>query len=152
ELHRRGVPGPRGSGWWNTSTIARILRNRRYVGDWVYNRTAGGKYVTAKGGLVENRKAKRKPDQKHAPERKLPEEDWVIVPDWHPAIIDRLTFALVQARLAHNRERKTPHVGGGSFVLNQLLVCGQCGLVMWGFAERGQNKYRCSGNMRFGGD
>jgi DNA invertase Pin-like site-specific DNA recombinase len=162
ELHARAVRGPRGTEWWDKTTIARILSNRRYLGDWIYNRQHYGKWAEAEGGKViaqagERRKA-----------RKIAEADWVVIPDHHPAIIDRETFAKVQVRLQENRERKTPRVyvnADGTrvkkgtegaqpipspFLLNQLLVCGQCGLLMWGFNERGQRKYRCSGNMRFG--
>jgi ElaB/YqjD/DUF883 family membrane-anchored ribosome-binding protein len=75
----------------------------------------------------------------------------VVVPDWHLAIIDRETFAKVQARLRENRERKTPITGGGEYALNQMLVCGRCGLSMWGYLDRrGRRYYRCSGLMRFG--
>jgi site-specific DNA recombinase len=145
ELHARGVPGPRGTEWWGKSTITRILANRRYLGDWVYNRKHCGKHATATGGKVETAtgRHRRKPGAN-------PEADWVVKPDWHPAIIDRETFAQVQARLAENRENKTPIKGGGNFALNGLLVCGKCHLPMHGFNERGECKYRCSGEQRFG--
>src|SRR5262249_8121614 len=125
-------------------SIVRILSNRRYLGDWVYNRKHCGKWARTENGEVTHNPGERQAACQY------PEADWIVVPDWHPAIIDRETFALVEARLQHNREHKTPHVGGGEFVLNQLLICGACGLPMWGFNERGQRKYRCSGNMRFG--
>jgi hypothetical protein len=99
----------------------------------------------AEGGKVEATGGRRRPPRKNA------EEDWVVVPDWHPAIIDRETFAQVQARLQENRERKTPITGGGDYALAQLLVCGRCGLPMWGFLrQRGRRYYRCSGAQRFG--
>jgi DNA invertase Pin-like site-specific DNA recombinase len=146
ELHARCVPGPRGTAWWGKTTIVRILKNRRYLGDWVYNQSHCGKWVVGEGGKVERSKGGRK-----IRPRKNAEADWVVVPDWHPAIIDRETFAKVQARLQRNCEHKTPVKGHGSFALANLLVCGSCGLPMWGFNERDEAKYRCSGNMRFGG-
>jgi site-specific DNA recombinase len=144
ELHRRGVPGPRGSEWWGKSTILRVLGNRRYVGDWVYNRKHCGKWASLAAGKVTapGRRVKA---------HKNPEADWVVKPDHHPAIVDRDTFQAVQAKLKANRERRTPKKGGGDFVLNKLLVCGHCGSWMWGMTEKGGRRvYRCGGNCRFG--
>jgi DNA invertase Pin-like site-specific DNA recombinase len=163
ELHARAVRGPRDTEWWSKPTITRILANRRYVGDWVYNQKHCGKWAVAEGGTVKTTAGGRR----SAP-RRNPESDWVVVPDWHPAIIDRETFAVVQARLQENRENKTPltyvlpdgtrapkgapdaRPAPCEFVLNQLLVCGACQMPMWGFNERGERKYRCSGNQRYG--
>jgi site-specific DNA recombinase len=145
ELHRRGIPGPRGTEWWDRTTIARILANRRYLGDFVYNQQHVGKWAIKDGESVRQSKGGKKFER-----CKIDEQHWIVIPDHHPAIIDRETFARVQARLRQNRERKTPLVGGGDFLLTQMLVCGRCGLFMWGFHERGERKYRCSGNMRFG--
>jgi site-specific DNA recombinase len=145
ELHARGVPSPRGAEWWGKSIIVHVLSNRRYLGDWVYNQRHYGKWAAAEGGKVEASGGRRRPRRKHA------KEDWVVVPDWHPAIIDRETFAQVQVRLQENRERKTPITGGGDYALNQMLVCGRCGLPMWGYLDqRGRRYYRCSGLQRFG--
>jgi DNA invertase Pin-like site-specific DNA recombinase len=144
ELHARGVPAPGGAEWWCKSGIVRVLSNRRYLGDWVYNCRHYGKWAAEEGGKVEATGGRRRPPRKNA------EEDWVIIPDWHPAIIDRETWAQVQARLQENREHKTPIMGGGDYALNQMLVCGRCGLPMWGYLDAGRRKYRCSGLMRFG--
>ena len=43
DLTRRGVPAPNG-GAWNKGTINGILRNRVYVGDYVWNRRREGKH------------------------------------------------------------------------------------------------------------
>jgi site-specific DNA recombinase len=144
ELHRRGVPGPRGSERWGKTTILRLLGNRRYLGDWVYNRKHCGKWASLTDGKVRAAGRRQKA-------RKNPEADWVVIPDHHPALVGRDTFQAVQAKLRANRERRTPKKGGGDFVLNKLLVCGHCGSWMWGMTEkRGRRVYRCGGNCRFG--
>jgi hypothetical protein len=56
----------------------------------------------------------------------------------------------VQAKLLGNRQRKTPHTGGGAFVLTRLLVCGHCGAFLLGGTRHGKRVYACGGYLRYG--
>jgi hypothetical protein len=77
----------------------------------------------------------------------------VIVPNAHPALIGRETFEKVQGRLAGNRARTTPAVGGGEFLLSSMMVCGHCGARMVAERPRGRRDfigYQCNGYRVFG--
>ena len=64
---------------WTAGTISRILSDQRYAGDAVY-----GKIVPEETG---SRKGVR-----------TPQEDWIIVSDVHPGIIEREKFRKVKAK------------------------------------------------------
>jgi hypothetical protein len=59
---------------------------------------------------------------------------WVIVRDAHPPVIDRQTFAIVQARLASNKRETRATVGG--YPLSGMIRCAQCGGVFVGGGGR----------------
>ncbi len=154
ELNRRGTrPPPRGkgrsqaAGRWNRSSIRRILSNRAYVGDVVFNQLPQGKYSEMAGGRVQTSDVARRGS------RRSEESDWVVVPDAHPAIIDRDTFAAAAAARARNRARTCPKGRGeGRFVFTGMLTCGHCGARMSGRTQYGKRKYYCSTSGRLSPD
>jgi hypothetical protein len=81
---------------------------------------------------------------------RLPESEWIVRENGHEPIVDRELFARVQARLAGNRKRSTPHIGGGEFVLTRLLTCGHCGAYMLGTTRNGHRVYNCGNYVRYG--
>ena len=93
ELFKRGIPTPgeykaahgqqyhdvsRSRGRWSSSTVLRILEDERYIGSYVIGRRA----VIEVGGTRSRRKDRDK---------------WFIIPDHHPAIVDKELFEKVQA-------------------------------------------------------
>jgi DNA invertase Pin-like site-specific DNA recombinase len=64
---------------WTAGTVSRILSDQRYTGDAVY-----GKIVPEETG---SRKGVR-----------IPQENWIIVSDAHPGIIERKNFMKVQSK------------------------------------------------------
>jgi site-specific DNA recombinase len=139
ELRQRGIPSPSGKPWWPPSTLLKILQNRKYTGDMTYGvRSFGKHYAQAKGELRERRQG----EPRYA---KNPEEDWVICSDAHEAIIDREQWQRVQAKLKGNKDRTTPRIGGGPFVLSKMLVCSHCGSSMVGKMSNGKPIYICGG-------
>ena len=93
ELFKRGIPTPgeykaahgqqyhdvsRSRGRWSSSTVLRILEDERYIGSYVIGRRA----VIEVGGTRSRRKGRDK---------------WFIIPDHHPAIVDKELFEKVQA-------------------------------------------------------
>jgi DNA invertase Pin-like site-specific DNA recombinase len=158
ELYRRGVPSPTGKALWSRNGLYRILRNRKYVGDYKWGEQALGKHVRQGNGQM---RARRRGEKRFATN---PKPEWVIKPDDHEPLIDRAQFERVQARLTANQERKTPHVqlptrrgirpvgSGAGFVLNKLLVCGHCGSHMLGTRTTGQARriYVCGGWVSYG--
>lgn len=145
ELFARGVRSPRGGPRWAPNTLWSLLQNRKYCGDWSWGAHATGKRHRhgGKGVLaVTPREGPRCV--------RVPPADWVVIPEAHEALIDRDLFARVQNRLLGNRERRTPHTGGGLFVLSKLLVCGHCGSYLLGATLRGRRVYSCGGYLAHG--
>jgi hypothetical protein len=110
------------------SLVHQWLTNPAYVGDVVYNRKAAGRFE---------------------PKRARPETDWVVVPDAHPAIIDRDTFNAVQALLAQHK-RIQGDVRATRWLLTGRLYCGHCGSRMYGrTAGRGHFTYACNRGISY---
>ena len=96
-----------------------------------------GKYHAIQDGeIVERRKT-------DSPEKPEP----MVVEDSHEAIIDKRTFARVQAKLAKN-QKKRAHRNGYQYVFTGLLRCGDCGGPMSGRPSRNgsgitRRRYEC---------
>ena len=87
-LNREGVLSPGGIGW-SKSSVRNILRNEKYVGTIVYNRTT---------------------QKLKTPRRENPEDKWVRTPDSFEGIIDFDTFAKAAQRLEQRRRKYEPEV------------------------------------------
>jgi len=124
-------------GRWQRGLINDLLACRVYLGEIVWNVSGQGKYSRVAGGEVRAVKGRRRL-VRNAP------EDWVVVADAHPPLIDRETFDACQRKLATTRRgapgcRHTP-VRGGDWVLSGMLYCGMCGGRMVGVTERRRYK------------
>lgn len=144
ELARRGIVSPATGRPFSPNAVAKMLRNRAYLGDLVWNKVTEGKFTRlAAGGRTEAKAAGQV--------RRNPEADWIVVANAHEPLIDRETFQAVQGRLMTNRKRTTPHPDGGAFRLSKLLVCGKCGSWMIGYTDgKGVRRYRCGSYDRLG--
>lgn len=96
-------------GKWVQTCVAGILERQEYVGDTVNFRSTRKSF-----------KNKAKVD--------LPEENWKIFENAHPAIIDREIFALVK-ELRKNKRRPTRE--GKVSIFSGLLFCKDCGSKMY---------------------
>jgi hypothetical protein len=144
ELYRRAVPSPRGNICWTRTVIQRLLRNRRYVGDWTWGvHPQGKRHRFGTEGLRATVRGEQGP-------RQNPANAWIVVPDAHEPLVDRDQFERVQARLADNRLLTTPHVAGGKFVLNRLMVCGHCGSYLCGSTVNRERVYTCRAYLAYG--
>ena len=74
--------------WW-TSTINKILRNEKYIGDALLQKTYTPNFLTHKS-MVNNRIIRQ-----------------YYVENSHPAIVDKETWKLVQKKITAERKRKT---------------------------------------------
>jgi hypothetical protein len=90
--------------YWKSSTVRNILVNRTYTGTFV-----GHKYQTKS---FKNRKVV-----------KIPEEDWIVVPNVHPRIVDEETFALAQ-RVLKIKQRENSQQHENIYV--GFLKCSDC--------------------------
>ena len=125
---------------WMSSVVQQMLQRIAYTGTFKWNDKRDGKYNSISGGKV----CAPCNGNKNA-------DDLIVIPDNHPAIIDRQTFDAARQRLSQRKRRTTPHVNGGRFLLSGLVRCGNCGGTMAG-QTRGSHvvRYVCGGYTRAG--
>jgi len=96
-------------GLWPDSSVKRILKNRIYTGDMVQNKTKIKSYKVQVCTQV-------------------PEEDWIVVPDTHEAIISKEDFETVQ-QLLRRDTRTAPGVSHVS-IFGGYIRCADCRRAM----------------------
>jgi len=100
-------------GIWYQREVRRILSSPAYTGDTVWN-------IRKRIGTKETFRS---------------EEEWIIVRDTHPAIIDRETFQAVQDKLKIKAELRGAN-RSQSYLLSGVLYCGYCDGKMYGANEK----------------
>ena len=112
--------------FWQGTTVAHILDNMQYTGCTV-------NFMTTKVSYKINKKKRNNQD------------DWVIIPQTQPAIIDENTFCRVQ-QLRKNRHRCTKT--GETSLFSNIIFCADCGAKLHFCASRKKNGvkgyFRCS--------
>lgn len=117
-LKEQGVLTVSGKLEWSFGVVQYMLKNEKYCGDVLMQKTFVQDYLTKKS--VRN-------------DGQLPK---YYIKDNHPAIIDRDTFDRVQTEIARRAALKRPSGNGdsseqsrysGKFSLSELAVCGECG-------------------------
>ncbi len=104
---------------WFGSSIQAILKNEAYVGTMIAQRFSTVSY-------------------KNHTFVKRPREEWVVIENHHPAIIDKETFETCRQLRANNRRRTTKD--GDMGALNGLLYCSDCGSRLR-LLRSGKNEY-----------
>ena len=145
-LNERGVPTPSKKGKWVHATIQKILRNEKYKGDVITQKTYCSDLLTHK--RVKNT-------------GQLPQH---YITDHHVAIVDRDLFDRVQTeyarrtakkKITYNTEeapRKSKY--SSKYALTELLVCGDCGCpyrrCTWVRKTEKQIVWRCTTRIEYG--
>lgn len=109
ELRESGMRPKRVRDWSNT-TILRVLRNEKYVGDLCQKKTFTPDYLS------------------HSKKYNRDQEDMVYLSNHHEAIIDRETWNKTQKELIRrspNGEQKKKH--SNRYWCSGKIVCGECG-------------------------
>ena len=111
-LNAEDVPAPEG-GLWNAGTIMMMLRNEKYAGDLLLQKSYVNNHV----------------EKKQLPNRgELPQ---YFVAEDHAPIIDMETFDAVQAEIAGRRELHTAKAADAvkrpDMPLGDRIICGICG-------------------------
>lgn len=122
----RGLPAGRGTegSMWAVGTVSAILTNGVYTGDLIQGRRRVKSYKV------------------HDIEA-VPEEDWVVVPNTHEAIIDKATFAKVQEHL--KRDTRSAPQKRELHLFSGFLKCADCGrAVIRCPGKNGNVYYACS--------
>jgi hypothetical protein len=142
-LNGESVPAPRppktrSMRAWCPSAIREILRNERYRGVQVWNRT----------------QKVRNPETGQKISKPRPQEEWkrVEVPEWR-IVPEELWTAVQNRNQAMSRRFGASRLGGmsrtenaRSYLFSGLLRCGQCGsrmVIISGQGKRGYAKYGC---------
>lgn len=109
-------------GIWGTSTIQKILNNRMYIGEMVQG-------------------MERKVSYKSKKVIRVPESEWIIVPNCHEPIINPETFMLVQEIRKNRRYVRTASEGSNKSVslLAGKVKCKDCGSTLT----------RCNGGTKY---
>ncbi|HEN4544006.1 TPA: recombinase family protein [Streptococcus agalactiae] len=118
DLTEQGIPSPSGKSQWNATTIKRMLRNEKYKGDALLQKTFTIDFLTKKKNINRG---------------ELPQ---YYVENNHEAIVDRETFDAVQ-QVLDNKGRKS-----STTIFSSKLVCGDCGHFFGSKVWHSTSKYR----------
>ena len=117
DLEADGIRTARNCDNWSDSAVQGILRNEKYIGDALLQKTFVEDIFTRRSVKNVGQLAK------------------YYVHDCHPAIIDRTTFQKVQEEIARRSgirktsSRAKTELGkySGKYALSEIMVCGECG-------------------------
>lgn len=125
ELREEGVKTSTRMKDWSYTVILRILRNEKYCGDLVQQKTYTPDYLT------------------HQKKRNYGEVETVTIRNHHEPIISRERFEAVQRELERRKpSQNTVKAFANRYALSGKIVCGECGA---GFVRR--QKKRKDGTM-----
>jgi len=144
-LQNDGITTATGKKEWSTGAVKAILKNEKYVGDALLQKTYVTDCLTHKVKINTG---------------ELPQ---YYVDNNHPAIIDRGVWNRVQEELARrSSKRKVKEVGttteqgkySGKYALTELLVCGECGTpyrrCTWSRNGKKKIVWRCISRLDYG--
>ena len=143
-LENKEVLTATGKKIWNESLISSILKNEKYVGDALMQKTYTLDCITHK--VVKNKG----------------ERPMFLVTDHHDPIVDRNTYNRVQQELARRSSKrkisdKTITEQGkysSKYALTELLICGHCGTpyrrTTWAARGKKQIVWRCISRLEHG--
>lgn len=143
-LKQTGISNKKGDTNWRQDMVMRILRNEKYVGDALLQKSYTPNCLSHKS--VKN----------HG------ERTMYYVSDCHPAIIDRTTFNLVQQEIARRASKRKvsdkciTEQGrySSKYALTELMICGECGTpyrrVTWNVHGKKQIVWRCISRLDHG--
>jgi len=134
-LESQGIKTVTGKEHWDTTTIQKMLKNEKYKGDTLLQKTYTEDFMTGKKS------------------KNIGQRSRYYIKDSHPAIVSVEVFDKVQEEMA-NRARLIQKEGGtvessaskynGKYLLGNLLVCGDCGASYRRRTERGKVVWRCA--------
>lgn len=106
---------------WYPITVANILRNRVYVGDF-----------TGQKGSTRSFKSKKR--------IRVPEDEWIVIENTHEALVDRETFEIVQKMV---KIKKRPTTNGERQIFHGLVKCADCGCGLSFAMANNNGNYTC---------
>ena len=141
-LNREGIPSPgncnsseHSGRFWSKGTVRFILKNPSYAGDMVWNRRAQGKFHRVQG-----KEARERPGTEFEKFCLNGESDWIVIPNAHPAIIDRDTFDEAQRLMKERGKRRgvgaafrSGRAKHSRYLLSGIMKCARCGHPYHGY-------------------
>ena len=95
---------------WSHTVILRLLKNEKYCGDLVQQKTFTQSYLS------------------HKKKYNRGELDYVVIKEHHEPIIDRETFEAVQREIKRRRNLRCNNGGySNRYALSGKIICGECG-------------------------
>ncbi|MHB8065295.1 MAG: recombinase family protein, partial [Ruminiclostridium sp.] len=140
-LESQGIKTVTGKENWDTKTIQKMLKNEKYKGDTMLQKTFTEDFMTGKKN------------------KNIGQRNRYYVKDSHPAIVSAEVFDEVQEEMAKRsrtviKEDGTVEVSAskynGKYLLGNLLVCGDCGASYRRRTERGKVVWRCTTRIENG--
>ncbi len=128
---------------WDTKTIQRMLKNEKYKGDTMLQKTFTEDFMTGKKS------------------KNIGQRSRYYIKDSHLAIVTSDIFDKVQEEMAKRarlvvKDDGTVESSGskynGKYLLSNLLVCGDCGASFRRRTERGKVVWRCATRIEKGKD
>ncbi|WP_243633226.1 recombinase family protein [Paenibacillus xerothermodurans] len=127
-LNEQAIPS-RHNKEWSIRSVKLLLSNPVYKGTLVWNR-------------LDSSKGRRQ-------ERNM--DDWVIIPDCLPSIVEPSVWEHVQRKM--QRAKPAPRAQTSPHLLGGILKCGECGGAMsvgWSGWPKRKRVYRCAANKNKG--
>lgn len=121
-LTKNKIPTPSGKEVWQQSTILSIIKNEKYKGDAILQKSFTVDFLTKKKKINEG---------------EIPQ---YYVENSHPAIITPEVFDLVQHEIKKRKNAKGYKTGGSCF--SGKIVCGKCGSFYGSKVWHSTSKYR----------
>lgn len=129
ELREEGIKTATRMKDWSYTNILRILRNEKYCGDLVQQKTYTPDYLT------------------HQKKRNYGEVETVTIRDHHEPIISRERFEAAQRELKRRRPSdSTVKAYANGYALSGKIVCGECGA---GFVRRQKKRKDGTFNVKW---
>lgn len=121
-LTENKIPSPAGKDKWQETTVRSILKNEKYKGDAILQKSFTVDFLTKKKKINEG---------------EIPQ---YYVENSHPAIITPEIFELVRHEIKKRKNAKGYKTGGECF--SGKIVCGKCGSFYGSKVWHSTNKYR----------
>jgi len=139
-LESQAIKTVTGKEHWDTTTIQKMLKNEKYKGDALLQKTFTEDFMTGKKS------------------KNIGQRNRYYVKDSHSAIVSAEVFDKVQEEMAKRsrfvcKEEGSVEASGkynGKYLLGNLLVCGDCGASYRRRTERGKVVWRCASRIEKG--
>ncbi len=147
QLNVKGIPSPRGLKWC-AERVHKTLLSPFYVGDTRLGRYGCGEHARLDGDKVVKKRFGKKRTKKEG----------LLKSNTHEGLVSRDLWNRVQKKLKENAMlvRHLPR-GEGGYALKSILICGHCGLPLYGLRNQGDKKsrhvaYVCKNAVKYGSE